>query len=99
MFDLPHPTLIAASGPSIPPRITGFAMPALAALKIFGRVLIAKYTVVRVGDEICVDLIASAQCCQFSAKESENRTTDEQDGRRWTERKSNLYLCSSSASI
>ena len=59
MFDLPHPTLIAASGPSTPHRITGFAMPALAAPKIFGQVLIAKYTVVRVGDEICVDLMAS----------------------------------------
>jgi hypothetical protein len=40
-----------------------------------------------------------AQHCQLSSKESENRTADEQDERRWTERKSNRYLCSSSASI
>ena len=40
-----------------------------------------------------------AQYCQLSSKESENRTADEQDGRRWTEKKSNRYQCSSSASI
>ena len=40
-----------------------------------------------------------AQPCQPSSKASQNRTANEQDGRRWTERKSNRYLCSSSASI
>lgn len=40
-----------------------------------------------------------AQSCQPSSKESQNRTANEQDGRRWTEKKFNRYLCSSSASI